>query len=109
KLAAAVTLLAPFVPLLFMGEEYGETAPFLYFISHGDSELIEAVRRGRASDFASFVQPGDRPVELPDPQSESTFMASKLQPQLARQEPHRTLRHFYRDLLRFRKTRRLGK
>ncbi len=104
KLAAAITLVSPFVPLLFMGEEYGEIAPFLYFISHGDADLVEAVRHGRASDFASFTWSGD----LPDPQSESTFGASKLQPQIARQEPHKTLHRFYKELLRFRKNRKLG-
>jgi maltooligosyltrehalose trehalohydrolase len=105
KLAAAITLLSPFVPLLFMGEEYGETAPFLYFISHGDPDLVEAVRRGRASDFASYARSG----ELPDPQSESTFAASKVQPELAQQEPHKTLYRFYKELMRFRKSRKLGK
>ena len=54
KLAAGITLLSPFVPMLFMGEEYGETAPFQYFTSHGDPELVEAVRRGRREEFAAF-------------------------------------------------------
>ena len=62
KLAAAAVLLSANVPLLFMGEEYGETAPFLYFIDHGDAGLIEAVRRGRKAEFASFGW-GD----VPDP------------------------------------------
>jgi maltooligosyltrehalose trehalohydrolase len=52
KLAAAVVLLSPFIPLLFMGEEYGETAPFPYFVSHSDPDLIEVVRRGRRAEFA---------------------------------------------------------
>ena len=52
KLAAAVVLLSPFIPLLFMGEEYGETAPFPYFVSHSDPDLIEAIRRGRREEFA---------------------------------------------------------
>src|SRR5207249_8191552 len=55
KLAAGVVILSPFLPLLFMGEEYGETAPFLYFTSHGDPELVEAVRRGRKSLFDLFA------------------------------------------------------
>ncbi len=54
KLAAGMTLLSPFVPLLFMGEEYGEPSPFLYFTSHGDADLIEAVRRGRREEFSEF-------------------------------------------------------
>ena len=55
KLAAGVVLLSPFIPLLFMGEEYGETAPFLYFISHSDPALIEAVRKGRKEEFKEFT------------------------------------------------------
>ena len=47
KLAAGLVILSPFIPLLFMGEEYAESAPFPYFISHSDAELIDAVRRGR--------------------------------------------------------------
>ena len=73
KLAAAACLLSPFVPLLFMGEEYGETKPFLYFISHTDKGLIEGVREGRKKEFAGFLKDGEEP---PDPYSESTFLNS---------------------------------
>src|SRR4029077_1030537 len=66
KLAAGVTLLSPFVPLLFMGEEYGETHPFLYSTSHFSPELNEAVRKGRREEFAAFGW-GD---DLPDPDDE---------------------------------------
>ena len=104
KLAAGVTLLSPFVPLLFMGEEYGETAPFQYFTSHGDPELAEAVRRGRKAEFERF----DWRVEIPDPQAESTFARSKLNHELVSDEPHRTLRRFYQMLLNFRRERGLG-
>ena len=69
KLAAGVVLLAPYIPLIFMGEEYGDTAPFLYFVSHGDPALVEAVRKGRAEEFARFGWG----AEIPDPQSEETF------------------------------------
>ena len=99
KLAAAVNLLSPFVPLLFMGEEYGETAHFLYFTSHSDPALAEAVRRGRTEEFRSFNWQG----EVPDPQAEATFSSSRLHHELAGQEPHRTLRRFYQALLRCRK------
>jgi maltooligosyltrehalose trehalohydrolase len=68
-------LLSPYVPLLFMGEEYGETNPFLYFVSHGDPDLIKAVREGRRKEFAAFGW-GD---EVPDPQSPETFGQSRLQ------------------------------
>ena len=104
KLAAGVTLLSPFVPLLFMGEEYGETAPFQYFISHLDTGLVEAVRRGRREEFAAF---GWRGV-VPDPQDEATFRRSHLQHSLREQEPHATLLHFYRELIELRKQQVLG-
>jgi maltooligosyltrehalose trehalohydrolase len=71
KLAAAVVALSPFIPLLFMGEEYGETAPFQYFVSHSDEALVEAVRTGRKEDFSSFGWEG----KVPDPQDERTFLA----------------------------------
>ncbi len=61
KLAAAAVILSPYVPLLFMGEEYGEEAPFQYFISHGDAGLIDAVRNGRRGEFASFGWLGEPP------------------------------------------------
>ena len=69
KLAAGTVILSPCIPLFFMGEEYGETAPFLYFVSHNDETLIDAVRKGRQREFASFSWKG----EPPDPQSEETF------------------------------------
>ncbi|MGA7614471.1 MAG: malto-oligosyltrehalose trehalohydrolase [Thermoanaerobaculia bacterium] len=98
KLAAAAVILSPFLPLLFMGEEYGETAPFLYFTSHSDPDLIEAVRSGRRAEFASFAWKG----EAPDPQDERTFNRSTLDPGQATGEPHRTLLEFYRELLALR-------
>jgi maltooligosyltrehalose trehalohydrolase len=104
KLAAGITLLSPFVPMLFMGEEYGETAPFWYFTSHQDPGLIEAVRAGRRKEFAAF---GWRD-EVPDPQSTDTFISSRLKHDLKRQEPHRTLRAFYKRLLDLRKQFHLG-
>ncbi|MBU6481203.1 MAG: malto-oligosyltrehalose trehalohydrolase [Nitrospirae bacterium] len=75
KVAAAAVLLSPNIPLLFMGEEYGETAPFLYFIDHGDPALVEAVRRGRRAEFASFAWRED----IPDPQDPATFERSRIQ------------------------------
>jgi maltooligosyltrehalose trehalohydrolase len=104
KLAAGVNLLSPFVPLLFMGEEYGETSPFLYFTSHGDPNLVEAVRRGRTEEFRFFGWK----EQIPDPQAESTFAKSRLKPDLVQEEPHRTLLRFYQLLLRFRREYHLG-
>jgi len=99
KLTAASVLLAPYIPLLFMGEEYGEEAPFQYFISHGDAQLVEAVRRGRRDEFAAFGWQG----EPPDPQDEATFLRAKLNRQLSRAVKHRALWEFYRELLRLRR------
>jgi len=75
RLAAFCTLLSPFTPLLFMGEEYGEVAPFQFFSDHIDKQIAEATRAGRRAEFAAFAS-FDR--EIPDPQSIETFAASKL-------------------------------
>jgi maltooligosyltrehalose trehalohydrolase len=99
KLAAAMVLLSPYVPLLFMGEEYGEKAPFQYFVSHGDTGLIEAVRKGRREEFASFQWAG----EPPDPQDERTYQNSKLHWGSRDQGEHGVLLGFYRELLRLRR------
>jgi maltooligosyltrehalose trehalohydrolase len=99
KLAAGVVLLSPFIPLLFMGEEYGETAPFYYCISHSDPDLIEAVRRGRSEEFGSFRWQGE-PV---DPHEEATFLHCKLQRELRFQGHHEVLYSFYRELIRLRR------
>jgi maltooligosyltrehalose trehalohydrolase len=99
KLAAGAVLLSPFVPLLFMGEEYGETAPFLYFVSHSDPELIEATRQGRRAEFSSFSWQG----EPPDPQDESTFLRSKLHRELIQEGWHAKLYEFYRELINIRR------
>ncbi len=104
KLAAGITLLSPFVPLLFMGEEYGEQAPFQYFTSHLDHDLVEAVRRGRHQEFAAFGWQDS----VPDPQDSGTFKRSKLQAELKNVEPHATLLRLYRELIRLRKTYHLG-
>jgi len=98
KLAAGITLLSPFTPLLFMGEEYGEVAPFQYFTSHGDPALVEAVRQGRRGEFAAFGWEED----VPDPQDEKTFCRSKLSHSLKSLEPHLTMLRFYRELIRIR-------
>ena len=99
KLAAGTVLFSACVPLLFMGEEYAEPAPFLYFVSHGDPSLIEAVRRGRREEFASFEWEG----ELPDPQEEKTFLSSKLHWELKAEGRHSVLWNFYHDLLKLRR------
>jgi len=99
KLAAGVVLLSPFIPLLFMGEEYGETAPFPYFVSHSDPALVEAVWRGRREEFATFGW-ADEP---PDPQDEETFLRAKLNHSLRHEGHHRILVEFHKELLQLRK------
>jgi maltooligosyltrehalose trehalohydrolase len=99
KLIAGVVLLSPFVPLLFMGEEHGERAPFQYFVSHDDSHLLENVRQGRRKEFEQFGWQGD----IPDPASEDTFNRSKLCWEDREKGPHRRLLAFYTELLRLRK------
>jgi maltooligosyltrehalose trehalohydrolase len=74
-LAAFCTLLSPFVPLLFMGEEYGEPAPFQFFSDHIDKRIADATREGRLREFAAFARFED---QVPDPQDVATFERSKL-------------------------------
>ncbi len=98
KLCAGLVLLSPYVPLLFMGEEYGEEAPFLYFVSHADPELVEAVRTGRTEEFASFKGLGTPP----DPQDLETFLQCRLHWERRREGRHAVLLEFYRTLIRLR-------
>jgi maltooligosyltrehalose trehalohydrolase len=74
KVAAAAILLSPYIPMLFMGEEYGEDAPFHYFVSHTDKGLIKAVREGRKKEF----EHNKSEIEPPDPQDEQTFIDSRI-------------------------------
>ncbi len=98
KLAAGLVFLSPFIPLLFMGEEYGETAPFQYFIDHSDPQLVKAVREGRRREFAAF----GRQEAPPDPQDEAIFAAAKLNRSLRDTGQSRVLLNFYRELIRLR-------
>ena len=99
RLAAAAIVLSPFLPMLFMGEEYGETAPFQYFTSHSDKDLIEAVRDGRKAEFEEFAWEG----EAPDPHDVETFRRSKLNWQLLEHDEHASLWRLYQQLLRLRR------
>ncbi|MBD3161050.1 MAG: malto-oligosyltrehalose trehalohydrolase [Candidatus Eisenbacteria bacterium] len=98
RVASGLVALSPSVPLLFMGEEYGETAPFQYFVSHGDPDLVEAVRAGRSREFASFGWRGT----LPDPQAEETFRGSRLSWDLQHEGAHARTWAYHRALLRLR-------
>ena len=100
KLSAGVVILSANLPLLFMGEEYGETAPFLYFTSHSDPKLGEAVREGRRAEYSGFYHGADPP----DPQAESTFLRSKPDHRLRNGGSHLVLWNFYQELLRLRKS-----
>jgi maltooligosyltrehalose trehalohydrolase len=99
RLAAALVLLSPFVPLLFMGEEHGETAPFHYFTSHTDPALATAVSEGRRREFAGFGALG----EYLDPQGEATFAASRPDWSLREREPHAGVEALHRELLALRR------
>ena len=95
RLAAAMLLLSPFLPLLFMGEEYGEQNPWPFFCSFGDEALIEAVHSGRRAEFADFRWPDS----LPDPQAESTFQSAQLRWDWPVGSWQAGLRAWYRSLL----------
>ena len=97
KLAAATVLLSPYVPLLFMGEEYGERNPFPYFVDFEDPELIKAVREGRAAEFCGFLSEGSA---IPDPEAAVTFDRAVLSWKFDAE-----LLSWYRELIRLRKTR----
>ncbi|MBE9181787.1 malto-oligosyltrehalose trehalohydrolase [Oculatella sp. LEGE 06141] len=98
KVAAATLFLSPFVPMLFMGEEYGEDAPFQYFVSHTDPDLIEAVRKGRKEEFKSF----DWHKEAPDPEGMEVFEQSTLNWEKCREGKHGVLRSLYQRLIQLR-------
>lgn len=100
RLAAATVMLSPFIPLLFMGEEYGETAPFPYFVNHADPALVEAVRRGRVEEFGGFGWEGGN---IPDPQNEETFRRGMIDPERGHDPQHAELFAFYRELIRLRR------
>jgi maltooligosyltrehalose trehalohydrolase len=98
KLAAGAVLLSPFIPLLFMGEEYGEEAPFLYFVSHSDQGLIDAVCQGRKGEFQAFQWQGEPPV----PQEPETFLRCKLKWEERHKGKHKVLCTLYRELIKLR-------
>lgn len=100
KLMAAAVLLSPYLPMLFMGEEWSEPSPFLYFVSHTDPVLAEAVRKGRKEEFAAFHAQG----EAPDPIDEGTFEGSRLQWHLKEKDHHQVMLQYYRTLIALRKS-----
>jgi maltooligosyltrehalose trehalohydrolase len=101
KVAAALVLLGPSVPMLFHGEEWGASTPFLYFTDHEDPELGKAVTEGRRREFASF---GWSPDDVPDPQDPETFRRSKLDWDEVSRSPHRELLDWHRRLIALRRS-----
>ena len=101
KLAAALTFTAPFLPMLFQGEEWAASSPFPYFTDHQDPGVARRVREGRRREFATF---GWDPQEIPDPQAEATFLSARLDWSERRREPHSTLLEWHRELIRLRRS-----
>lgn len=99
KAAAALALTAPFVPMIFQGEEWAASTPFLYFTNHTDPDLGHAVSEGRKREFAAFGWP---PAAVPDPQDRQTFLRSKLKWEEAGASPHADMLRWYRELLALR-------
>ncbi len=100
RIAAALVLTSPFVPMLFQGEEWGSAGVFQYFTDHQDRELGRAVAQGRRSEFAAF---GWDPEELPDPQDPATFERSRLDWDELDREPHSGLLEWHRALIALRR------
>lgn len=98
---AALVLLSPFTPMLFMGEEWGATTPFAFFTSHPEPELGEAVRTGRRAEFAHH---GWDAADVPDPQDPATFESSKLDWSELDRPDHRRLLAFYHALITLRRS-----
>jgi maltooligosyltrehalose trehalohydrolase len=100
-IAAALILTSPFIPMLFQGEEWAASSPFLYFTDHEEPELAEAVRQGRRTEFASF---GWNPEQIPDPQAQETFRRSKLDWSEQTRGRHSRICAWHRRLIALRRT-----
>lgn len=100
KIGATLLMTAPFIPMLFQGEEWGARSPFLYFTDHQDSQLAEAVSQGRQDEFAGF---GWNPADIPDPQAPASWVRSKLDWEERLREPHRDLLQWYQSLIALRR------
>jgi maltooligosyltrehalose trehalohydrolase len=101
KVAAAIVLTAPFVPMLFQGEEFAASTPFQYFADHDDPLMARSVSEGRRLEFAAF---GWRAEEIPDPEDRETFLRSKLRWEDLREPDHAKMLDWYRALIRLRKS-----
>ncbi len=101
KLAAGAMFMSPFLPMIFMGEEYGEDAPFLFFTDHSNEHLAQQIRKGRKREFRDFYKKNTEP---PDPQSKETFQKSKLRWNYKGVKQKELLLEFYKKCIQFRKT-----
>jgi maltooligosyltrehalose trehalohydrolase len=99
KVAAGIVLTAPFIPMIFQGEEYAASTPFLYFADHEDPEMAKAVKVGRQGEFAAF---GWKPEDIPDPENVETFQRSKLNWNEIHEGRHEEMLEWYRRLIKFR-------
>ena len=100
KIAAALVMTAPFVPMIFQGEEWAASSPFLFFTNH-DPELGKLVSEGRRKEFARF---GWGPNEIPDPQAMESYERSKLKWEERNSGAHAEMRDWYRKLIAFRRS-----
>jgi maltooligosyltrehalose trehalohydrolase len=100
KIAAAIVLMSPFVPMIFQGEEWAASSPFQYFADHDDAAMARVVSEGRKREFAAF---GWNPDQIPDPESRETFERSKLLWDEVEQGQHAEMMVWYRELIRLRR------
>ncbi len=101
KVAAAIVLTAPFIPMLFQGEEFAASTPFQYFADHDDPLMARSVSEGRRRELAAF---GWREEEIPDPEDRETFLRSKLRWEDLQETEHAKMLDWYRTLIRLRKS-----
>jgi maltooligosyltrehalose trehalohydrolase len=101
RVAAALVMTSPFVPMIFQGEEWAASTPFLYFADHDDPEIARRVSEGRIKEFAAF---GWDPKSIPDPEKPETFQRSKLHWQEAEEGGHAAMRAWYKQLIRLRRS-----
>jgi maltooligosyltrehalose trehalohydrolase len=99
KVAAGIVLMAPFIPMIFQGEEFAASSPFQYFADHEDPEMARSVKAGRQGEFAAF---GWNPNDIPDPGKKETFERSKLKWDEVREGQHAEMLEWYRKLIRLR-------
>jgi maltooligosyltrehalose trehalohydrolase len=100
KVAAAIVLTAPFIPMIFQGEEFAASAPFQYFADHEDPEMAKSVKKGRQSEFAAF---GWKPEDIPDPEDAETYLRSKLDWSEIHEGRHEEMLDWYRRLIALRR------